>query len=182
MAGATLAIVLPLWALTLWASNVRWPVVTLVWTAIGSVLFAWNGLTERRDARRREAELQAAMQQNSANVVRVVSQSVVELEEREDEGACYAFQLPNEEIVFVVGQEFYESARFPNSDFSLVEITDNRGRVVEFFIAKDGVKLTPVRQVPAAARARLREPQHLELLKGRLDDLEGILLKTGQAQ
>jgi hypothetical protein len=53
---------------------------------------------------------------------------------------------------------------------------------VEFFIVKDGVKLTPVRQVPAAARARLREPHHLKLIKRRLDDLEGILLKTGQAQ
>jgi len=52
---------------------------------------------------------------------------MVEFEEEEDEDACYAFQLDGGRILFVAGQSYYRSARFPNTDFSLVGLYDKEG-------------------------------------------------------
>jgi hypothetical protein len=64
-------------------------------------------------------------------------------EEIEDEGACYAFELEGGRVVFVAGQEFTESARFPSLDFSLVYPLVEQGRPVEMFIEKRGGKAAP---------------------------------------
>jgi len=37
---------------------------------------------------------------------------MVEFEQEEDEGACYAFQLDSHHLVFLVGQDFYASVCF----------------------------------------------------------------------
>ena len=59
----------------------------------------------------------------------------------EDEGACFAFQLEDrDEIVFLSGQEFYETAKFPSLDFSLVFPLDESGRRVDMLIERRGAK------------------------------------------
>lgn len=77
-----------------------------------------------------------ALRRNQACVTRIQSNAVVEFEEEEDEGACYAFQLSEGRIVFLSGQEFYTSARFPNSDFSVVDIHEDDGTLVEVYREK----------------------------------------------
>ena len=54
-------------------------------------------------------------------VVEVRATELVEIEERDDEGACWLFQL-REEILVLAGQDYYETTKFPNDDFSLVEV------------------------------------------------------------
>lgn len=103
---------------------------------------------------------------------------MLEFEEIEDEGACYAFQISDEEILFIEGQEFYSSAKFPNTDFEIVRIFDSRGNLAEQLIHKLGIRLKALRQVPAPIKVSLRMPEHLERVRGRLQDLEQIL--TGQ--
>ena len=99
---------------------------------------------------------------------------MVALDEQEDEGACFAFQVADR-IVFVSGQEFYPSASFPNSDFALVEISDSRGRIVEMAIETAGKKLQPIRTIAAESKSRLQIPDHLHIILGRLDDIERLL-------
>jgi hypothetical protein len=100
---------------------------------------------------------------------------MVELEEVEDEGACYAFQLSGKRIVFVSGQNFYPSARFPNSDFSLVDIYGENNVLVETFIEKHGKKLRPRRKISAEVTSKMKVPDHLQVIEGKLDDLEELL-------
>jgi len=100
---------------------------------------------------------------------------MVEIEEVEDEGPCYAFQVNDERIVFVEGQDFYPSARFPNTDFELVEIHDGAGKLVSMVIDKHGEKLTPLRRVSAEGQLQLYRPAHLATVPGRLVDIEDIL-------
>ncbi len=114
------------------------------------------------------------MRRNQAHVIRIQSDQMVEFEEREDEGACYAFQV-GDRIVFVAGQDFYPSAKFPNSDFSLVEITDSRGALVEMVIDTAGKKLQPIRTIAAELHSKLRSPEHLQSLQGRLEDIDRLL-------
>ncbi len=93
----------------------------------------------------------------------------------EDEGACYAFQVEAEQVLFVVGQDFYESARFPNSDFSLVHIRTESGELVEMAFVYGGSKLSPIHTVPAARKSTLQIPQHLSVINARLSDIEARL-------
>ncbi len=99
---------------------------------------------------------------------------MVVFEEQEDEGARYAFQV-GDRIVFVAGQDFYPSAKFPNSDFSLVEITDSRGTLVEMIIDSAGKKLQPIRTIAAELQSKFRIPEHLQILQGKLEDIDRLL-------
>lgn len=79
---------------------------------------------------------------------------LVEIEEREDEGACWVFQL-QEEILVLSGQDYYETTKFPNDDFSLVEVRREDGRMLERLIEPRGKKLAPVKRLPASVRSLL---------------------------
>jgi hypothetical protein len=172
------AAIVALWIWTLLASDAVWPVVTAFWLLAGSVV----ALLVHRSVRADEQQLTtmtdglgSALRRNEADVYDILSTAYVELEEVEDEGACYAFQIEADRLVFVTGQEFYEAARFPSLDFSLVYVLDEGGRPVDMLIDKRGSKAPPARRVPPAVKGTLDPPEHLEVRSGRLDDLERIL-------
>ena len=162
-------------AWTLAASNApRWIVLTF-WSAIAIPMSIWAHVSTRRELSAGLKALEDAVARDEADIVRIQSSAMVEFEEIEDEGACYAFQVEDRLIVFVDGQEFYPSAKFPNTDFSLVHLHDARGKLVEMLIAKHGDKAQPVRTIPAATKSKLAVPDHLATIEGRLEDLETLL-------
>jgi hypothetical protein len=113
-----------------------------------------------------------AIRTNRAREIRLQATRVVEFEEEEDEGACYAFDHDGNAAVFIVGQEFYEDDHFPNTDFSMVEILGERGQAIDVLLIKRGRKLQVERVVPAEVKNRLELPQHLTLVPGPLDRIE----------
>ena len=100
---------------------------------------------------------------------------MVEFEEEEDEGTCYAFQLLDGRIFFLSGQEYYSSGRFPNSDFTLVDISSEDGTVIIGHIEKRGRKLVSIRTVPAKKKAALKIPDDLQVINGDLSRIEQLL-------
>ena len=78
-------------------------------------------------------------------------------------------------ILFISGQEFYPSRTFPNTDFSLIEIHDTEGELVEFYVEKHGDRLEVSRTISADSKKRLRVPDHLERAAAPLSDLERVL-------
>jgi hypothetical protein len=120
---------------------------------------------------------EAAISGNEVHVTRVRSDEMVEFEEVDDEGACYAFQVDGPRIVFLNGQEYYPSAKFPNSDFSLVDIYGPDGSVLEEWIEKTGSKLRPVRKIPRKLKWQMEVPAHMQVIEGRIADLENLLSK-----
>jgi len=100
---------------------------------------------------------------------------MVEFEQEEDEGACYAFQLDSHHLVFVVGQDFYASAKFPNPDSSLLDIAAEDGIVLPSFVEKNGHRLKPTRRISASQKSRMRIPNHLEIVERDLNQIEQIL-------
>jgi len=155
------------------------------WYVSIAIAFAVSGLvwlvsypSLRRDRRKsllRFHDYDAAIAHNEIHVTHIQSHSMVEFEEEEDEGACYAFQLDGRRIVIVCGQDYYPSAKFPNSDFSLIEIRAVDGTPLEGWIEKRGKKLTPVRKISAKTKRNLALPSHLEVMAGHLDRLEELL-------
>lgn len=171
----TAGVLFVLWSLTMMASDAPWMVITAFWTLVGGGIAMWV----RRDMRRDEGQLNAvaaglssASTRNEADVYDVRAVAFAEFEEIEDEGACYAFELDNRRLVFVMGQEFYPGARFPSLDFSLVHILDDKGNAVDMLIEKRGARTAPARTIPAAVKRRLTLPEHLEVRAGTVHTLE----------
>lgn len=179
----SIVVVAILWILTLVASDVPWPIVTSFWIVVGAGLYLWvrrdllKDLDVLRDMLR---GYESARRRDQAEVFEVRSSAFAELEEVEDEGACYVFQIDDDRLVSVAGQEFYPQARFPSHDFSLVHILDERDQPVEMVIEKRGSQAAPARIIPAATKLRLEIPAHLEVIEGALDQIEDLLGSTGQ--
>ncbi len=169
------AVVIVLWLVTLLASDAPRLVITLFWGVAGVVITGWVWRDMRRDAASLAgfaARLESALERNAADVYNIVSTTFVAFEEFEDEGASYAFELADGRIVFISGQEFYEGAKFPSLDFSIVHVLGGDDAVVDMFIEKRGAKVAPARTIPAARKHGLNIPDHLAVRRGRLDDLE----------
>lgn len=136
----------------------------------------WSGISVSKDFRRRVGKLEQTLARNRAVVTRIVSDRMIEFEEVEDEGACYAFQVTEDRIAFVVGQDYYPSAKFPNSDFDLIGIGP------EEVVEKRGQKLVPLRQIKANIKKDLQIPDHLAVIEGKLENLEELLRPAQKSQ
>lgn len=167
-----------LWLWTLLASDAPWLVVTAFWLAVGGGIALWV----RRDMRRHADQfadmgtaLQSALVAGIADVYDVRARAFAEIEEVEDEGACYAFEIEGPRLVFLNGQEFYPGARFPSLDFSLVYIRDDAGNTVDMLIDRRGARTAPARTIPAASAKQIERPEHLEVRAGTIEALTDML-------
>ena len=107
------------------------------------------------------------------------------LEEVVDVGACYCFVLYYNRLVFITGEYFYEGARFPSLDFSLVHLLDDAGQTVDLVIEKRGAKTRPARTIPASMKQSLELPDVGPVTHGERTDgyrqKEGEYEEGGQA-
>lgn len=171
-------VVLVLWLATLLASDAPWVAITAFWVVVGGGIAMWVRRDMRTDAGQMNAVaagLSSALTRSEADVYDVRAIAFAEFEELEDEGACYAFELDNRRLVFVMGQEFYAGAKFPSLDFSLVHVLDKTGNAVDMVIEKRGGRTTPARTIPAAVKQRMTLPEHLEVRAGTVHTLEESL-------
>jgi hypothetical protein len=150
--------------LTLVASTAPRAVVVGFWTVLWLLFTLWIGLPWRRLMRGQIPMLESALRAGRARVIRIQSPRVVEFEEEEDEGACYAFEHDGSSSIFIVGQEFYEDEKFPNADFSIVELLAESGTPIDSLVVPHGRKLGPERIIPAALKHRLELPDHLAVV------------------
>jgi hypothetical protein len=168
--------------LTLLASDAPDWVVLVFWLTLGGVLTLWTGLPERRLLRAQQGSLADALKADYAREYRIQSGRVVEFEEIEDEGACYAFGLDAGHTVVIVGQQYYESMSFPNDDFSIVEVLSTRGTPVDELLITRGRRLQVERIVAADVKGVLELPEHLTVLSVPLDDAERAMGGPGEAR
>jgi hypothetical protein len=164
-----------LWGLTMLVAKESWVLVTAFWLCTGTGIGIWTILSEKKKVLKRVHAVESAVARNEAEVLHVQSGQMIEFDEIEDEGACYAYQVDDERILFIVGQDFYSSVRFPNDNFEIIKIHDAAEHLVEMIIDKHGDKLQPMRTVAAEVKKKLRLPDHLEIVKGKLADIEQIL-------
>ena len=172
---ASLAVCGVLAVLTLMASDAPPFVIVAFWMGLAILIQVWVGVPDRRHARRQLSAIAAGLQHDRARVVRIRSTRVVEFEEIEDEGACYAFDAGDHHVLFIQGQEFYDTPDFPNTDFSIVDVLGPGDVVVDALLIKDGVKLDPERRVTPEIKNQLTIPDHLEIVRANLDELERAL-------
>ena len=173
--GVSTLVCVVLLALTLLASDAPWWIVTAFWLVLAAVFTLWIGMPWRRLMRQQVVSFEAALRANTARVTRVQSDRVIEFEEEEDEGACYAFALSDGTTVFICGQEFSGEERFPNSDFSLIDVLGPESNPITTLLEKNGRELTPERVIPASTKRQLAIPDHLTVVSEPLDTIEDAL-------
>ena len=156
-----------------------WYYACLISAAIAFSLALWSYPSTRAKFMADVHLFESALRIGEACVIRIQSNAMVEFEEEEDEGACYAFQLKERQIVFISGQEFYPSARFPNTDFSLVTVHGDEGALAASFIEKNGNKLKALKKISARQKSRLKIPDNMEIVEGNVDRIEHILSSDG---
>ncbi len=169
------AVIVALWIWTLLVSDAPRQVVTGFWLVVGAVIVLWV----HRDLGRQAGQLQdmarrleSALRRDVADAYEVRARAYAELEEIEDEGASYVFELDGDRLALITGQEFYKGPRFPSLDFSLVYPLDEHGERVDMLIDRRGTKAQPARIIPAAVKQTLEVPEHLTVGSGTLADLE----------
>jgi len=175
--GAVAALVLPLWAVTALATR-RLLEPTALWLPVGGLIGLLSGLADRKSRLARQARFEDALRANRAEEITIAAMEMVELEKRRQQGPCYAFQVEPDKILVIKGPAYFATPTFPNSDFSIATIQDSSGRVVDTEVHERGHKLRPARVISLKEQKHLRSPEHLEILDGRIDDLERIL-RTG---
>ena len=173
--GASVVVCGLLAAATLLTSDAPRLIVLGFWAGLWVLFTLWVGLPWRKLMRGQIPILQDGLRTGRVRVMRLQSSRVVEFEEEEDEGACYAFEHDAGSALFIVGQEFYEDDDFPNTDFSILEILGASGQPIDVLVKKDGRKLQPERVVAASLKNVLEMPQHLDVVPVPLDKLEQTL-------
>jgi hypothetical protein len=175
--GVPLVIVV-LWGVTLMvAGKSALLYASLLWFFVALPILVSAGAEVISPHRKRITRSEDAISNGRAEEIRITADAMVELQEISDLGVCYAFQVEPDRIIFVCGQDFYPRAKFPSSDFTIINILGSKWELVDLQIEKRGEKLRPMRKITVEARKTLRYPEHLEVVSGSLDKLEEILKK-----
>jgi hypothetical protein len=160
---------------TLFASGAPATIVILFWTAMALLFTFWIAGPELRRERQRETVLAEALRTSRGRATRIASSRMVSFEEIEDEGACYAFAIDDDTVVFIAGQQFYETDRFPNDDFELVDVLASNGAPLDELLMTHGRPLRPERVIASSIKQQLEIPQHLETANATLETIEARL-------
>ena len=97
---------------------------------------------------------------------------MIEVEELEDEGACYFFEIKDGKLFQLSGQEYYSRAQFPSTDFSLIDILDAQGNPVTSFLEKKGTRLEPCKMIRATDEIKNLIPYDQKFFDCRIDEFE----------
>jgi len=150
-------------------------VVVGFWLAIGLGIFGWISWEENRKLRRGTGPLKEALRLDEVTVHHVGSAACVKLEGWEDLGPWYAFEVGEGSLLLMGGPEIPLYRRFPNTEFRVSLISDRKGGVLGAEVEILGKPLKPVRVIEGNWVKEFRPLEFMEILGGRLEDLESLL-------
>jgi hypothetical protein len=161
---------------TLALSSASRVVVVAFWLAITALVTVWTWLESRGALSRAARELRAALAFNTVRAIDVRASAVAEFGEFEDEGACYAFQLPGDQLLFISGQQYNESGQWPCAHFSIVEVlTADYAPPFTELLTCHSPKLPPALVIDPLTKMQLAIPDHLSVISGHIEQLELLL-------
>ncbi len=140
-----------------------------------SVLLVKSALRDNRAVSQSLSNFRDALQHARARVERIQAQRMIEIEEFEDEGACYFFEIDDRRLFQLSGQEYYSSTQFPSTDFSLIDILDSHGNPVASFLEKNGTKLEPCKIISATDKIKNLIPYDQRFIDCSIDAFEKYL-------
>ncbi|WP_319372024.1 hypothetical protein [uncultured Ilyobacter sp.] len=118
------------------------------------------------------------LERDTAKVIHCSSSKMIEFEEVEDEGAQYLFQVDENKIFNIAGQEYYETPLFPSSNFELVTILGPREKeYLDFHIQCFGHKLSPLMVVPKDVKKEFIDKisELPEIIEGNIEKIDSLM-------
>ncbi len=170
-----------LWGLSVLATKAdkagpSWRVFGLFWLVLGIGITLWAYRDVKSHARALQEKFRSALRHDTACEVRICSNKVIEFDiEQGRKKRWYAFQLGDERIIFVSGRFCQRVQGFPTSDFSMVDIADEEGILVVGFARNHGHPLVAVRSISKQEAVQLRVPEHMEIVRGNLTEIDTLL-------
>jgi len=170
-----------LWGLTVLATKAEktgpsWRVSGLIWLGLGIVIGWWAYRDVRPHAHVLQERFRSALRQNTACEIRVRSKMVIQCVNKQDrKKSWYAFQIDDGHVVFISARFSHRLRRFPTSDFSMVDIADEKGRVVAGYVRNHGNPIAVTRTISYHEAAALRVPDHMEIMRGDLKEIDKLL-------
>ena len=150
--------------------------VALVYTLI----VFWVFVEESVKLTKKQKSINFALSENVTNYIRVTTNSYIQLTEEEDEGVHYLFQLDNNRILSIGGQDFYPNSKFPNTDFEIVQCLGVKNETILLETYNYGKKLKPKIKISGKEKWDLLgspnypDPEKFTIISGRIEDYKKI--------
>ena len=150
--------------------------------AVYLLIVLWVKIEEKIKSSRSIQNIKTAITNNSVEVLYCQSNKMIKLEEFEDEGPHYLFQVEDNKILSLGGQEFYETESFPNTEFEIIRCYGNETFPIIFKKYNYGEKLKPIRTISGKEKLKLMksrkypDPEKFEVIEGRLENIEELLI------
>jgi hypothetical protein len=113
---------------------------------------------------------------NIVTAIEVRSDKFFQLDEEDDEGVYYLFQLANNKVFSFGGQAFYPNKGFPSDNFEIVEGRGLNGEIILLEVFNKGNKIEPTRIISGKKKWDLLNspnypnPDELTVVDGRIED------------
>lgn len=141
----------------------------------------WTFLGEYFRLLKKKKSINFALSKGVVNYIRVIPSTYIELTEYEDEGTHYLFQLDNNRILSLGGQDRYPSSKFPNTDFEIVLCLGMMNEMILLHTYNYGKKLKPTIKISGKekwalmASANYPDPEKFTIISGRIENYKNIL-------
>ncbi|MCD4780642.1 MAG: hypothetical protein K8S27_08875 [Candidatus Omnitrophica bacterium] len=141
----------------------------------------WVRKEEKNKEQKIANNINITFEKNSMKILHCQSLNMYKLKEYEDEGPHYLFQVEENKILFIGGQEFYESKIFPNTDFEIATAYGEGS--FPAFLEKYyyGEKLKPLKTIAGKEKWKLLENrkffdiENIKIIDGTLGEIDKIL-------
>lgn len=136
----------------------------------------WAMVSLIRDIRKNMNGRDQLRAKNTLAVIRAVTQAYIYFPEQEDEGDGYIFQLEDNRLLAISGQDFYKDEKWPTTCFEIIEGKDDKGRIIFFAVVTEGEPLAPAHVVENTggwfnlAHPELPDPVRFSETNGTLED------------
>lgn len=125
--------------------------------------------------------IEQTIEKNIVFVTKVESRKFIQLDEEEDEGFFYLFELNNKKTISIGGQENDPSKKFPNDNFEIAIAKDDKKHIILLERYDMGDKINPTKRIKGREKWKLLEsvnypnPEEFEIIDVNLESVESYI-------
>ncbi len=118
---------------------------------------------------------------NKVKSIKVAAAEYIELSEVEDEGVNYLFQITDNKILSLGGQDFYPTRNFPSDNFEIAICYGQNGQILLLEKYNSGKKIYPKKKIVGQKKWDLishpnyPNPENFTIIEGKLENIERII-------
>lgn len=151
--------------------------IVLVYALIGIWVFTENHLKQKKQRNK----VNYIFSRNKVKSIIVEPLSYIQLAENDDEGVYYLFQLADNKILSMGGQDFYPTKQFPCSWFEIVLSYDKKGKIVMLQKYASGKRIHPAREISGKQKNEWMgypgypDPELFTIIDGNINNIDDII-------